>query len=412
MRIFLKSLLLGLLVLATACSMRRKEENQDGPLRAQIPVATRDGYSLQIVDLLTLTGLADLSGSAARFVLDPELNSGVLQGHSPHLQYFRNVSGVVIPTDTLSLQLLTMYSHYERLQQLDQKTGAGGLLSYPRTVAVNTNFKDADGTPESNNALYSGKLDALIMVPYTEQGLPIMANGGVIGHEHFHSIFQKIVIDNLKDKYPLTVQTNPHLQESILKTAEGEVANLDLTKADSRTKYHTVLLRGFNEGFADVWGWIYTGDAQFVGRSLPSQKLTRDMDTPLFRLEAKDEVLNWVELSEKDSLLLGESYLIGNELARAVRTFANLYSAEKKISLEETRIRIGQALIKSLPVMRDKYAALAEDQYLAPIDALAILTDQMAELGPTECYFMAKLAPLTDRTDVFQAKCKALEKTP
>lgn len=398
--------LLCLLILGlVGCSWERKEHDIDGSIRAQLPFAINGKYGLYVLDLTTLFNLENLRGSAAQFLMDPSASNGRLNGVAPTVRYIRNSEGVIVPKDSLSLQLLTVYAHIERLQDLDKNSGAGGILRYPRTVAVNAQYRGENGNLE-NNALYSGEFDALLMVPYTDQSLPIMANGGIIAHEHFHALFYHLVIAKLGKLYP---DFNPspkqeppgragltHMEGRLENRGQGN--NKVETKQELRRRYHSMVMRGLNEGLADVWGWVYSGDTNFVGRSLPQEKVFRNLDTPAEILDSQLVLQTWVERSAPNTDLMATAYSLGSQVARAIKGFNSFYTGKDvKLSPENIRQDLGKILIKTLPELRKKIESLKEDEYLNPSSILQLYAAQVPNLTKEGCEYFQNLIPLQEQ---------------
>lgn len=408
---------LGALVIGlSACSWEKKEKTLDenSPVKVQIPVYTEGTYKMEVVELMSLHSLPSLRGGAAKFLIDPSTSKGQLQGRAPNLQYMRDANDVIVATDDLSLQLLTVYAHFEKLKNLEDSVGAKNVLSYPRTVAVNAKFRSSAGMLE-NNALYTGQYDALLVVPYTDSALPIMANAGVIGHEHFHALFQKMVVEPLGEKYPDAEKPTLHPVEDLDVTG-----NLGLStmirgsrmreNTDPRLVYHTVLMRGVNEGFADLWGWIYSGDNNFVGRSLPSEKINRTLETIPDQLFTKEFLQERIAAGETEDNLLFRSYQHGTQLARALRNFTIEYGMGKNISNEEARKKMAQVLTETLPVLKTKLENLKSDEYLTLGQVTELFTEQVKDMGSKECFKVAKLMPAADeQLTKMGEKCRGIE---
>lgn len=404
---FSGALVLGL----SSCSWEKKESKLDenSPVKVQIPVYTEGAYKLEIVELFSLSNVVDLKGSAAKFLLDANTSQGRLNGRGPHIRYMRDSNDVIVAQDDLSLQLLTAYAHMEKLRNLDEAVGAKGVLSYPRTIAVNARFRSSKGLLE-NNALYSGEYDALLVVPYSEGDLPLMANAGVIGHEHFHSLFQKMVVEPLKDKYPHPEQASLHALQANGTTIarKGETVRQSMNPRDA---YHMVLLRGVNEGLADIWGWVYSGDNSFVGRSLPSEKADRELDATVDKFFSKEKILSAIEDNWSDDSLAGLSYQHGTQLARAIRGFSKIYAQDKALSSADVRARIGQALRKTLPALKERIDSLKDDEYLTLGQVAGLFTEQISDMHSEECKFVSKLIQDDDQKSIdIDDKCKKIEK--
>lgn len=397
------------------CSAERKEDNIHGPTRVQLPFAVDGKYGLYVLELQSLKNLENLEGSAARFLMDPGVMNNRLHGLAPTIRYMRNTNGVVIPKDDLSLQLLTVYAHIERLQQLDQATGAGGVLSYPRTVAVNAEYRSDEGHLE-NNALYAGQYDALLFVPYTQSALPIMANGGIIGHEHFHALFHKMVIQPLGKAFPDYQGSGTDSKPGRAGlTAVGDVQRIDgeaATAEENRRRYHSLVFRGLNEGLADVWGWVYSGDTQFVGQSLPQEKITRDLNSPPEILDSQAALKHWVEKSKPGTLMVGTAYNLGSQVARAIKGFASLHNGKNsdEVSTSEQRLELGKILLKVLPELKIRFQELKTDEYMNPSVVLQIFADQVPNLSKDGCEYLRNLIPLQEQKQDrnIDGKCAAL----
>ncbi len=405
-------ILLGALLGITGCSWEKKEDKLDenSPVKVQVPVYTEGTYRMEIVELHSLNNLSELKGSAAKVLMDPGTSKGKLQGREPHIRYMRDSNDVIVALDDLSLQLLTVYAHFEKLKQLDDSSGASGVLPYPRTVAVNAKFRSSEGMLE-NNALYSGQYDALLVVPYTQSALPLMANAGVIGHEHFHALFQKLVVTPLKDKYPDPDHPTLHpVDEMGLTTTMDRKRLAKKSKAPPRMTYHAALLRGVNEGFADLWGWIYSGDTSFVGRSLPSEKTNRELEVVPDDLYSKEDLLGPVENGEDEDALLYRSYQHGTQLARALKNFAKIYGHGKKMEPAAIREKMSKVLTATLPALEKKFESLKDTEYLTLSQVALLFMDQLPDIRSDECNFMAKLMPQEDTVGLKMVeKCKAIE---
>lgn len=394
-----------------ACSWEKKETklDPDAPVKVQVPVYTEGTYRMEVVELRTLSSLNDLKGAAAKFLLDANTSSGSLRGRSPHIRYMRDSNDVIVAQDDLSLQLLTLYAHIEKLKNLDDAVGAKGVLSYPRTVAVNARFRSSQGLME-NNAIYTGQYDALLVVPYTEGDLPLMANAGVVAHEHFHALFQKLVVEPLKDKYPDFKHATVHLVEnSVFRNISREMES-PKRETSLRDHYHAALMRGVNEGLADFWGWIYSGDDSFVGRSLPQEKINRELDIVPDDLFSKEVLLKVIQNAKEEKEILSASYDHGTQLARALRNYSKLYAKGKKQSLAEVRPQMAQIVTVFLPAFQKKFETLKDDEYMTLGQVAVLFTEQVKDMHSDECYSIAKLMPGgEEKSSKLGEKCRLIE---
>lgn len=432
-------LALGMALVTTAC-VGKKQDTPSGPIQIKIPLLTDGTYQFQVVDLLSVDDLVELKGWAARFLISPNQVESRLQGYAPKIRSVKNAAGVYIATDELSLQLLTIYYHLENLGMMDELAGVKDINSWPRTVAVNVNYiaKNGNGNRTENNALYSGDLDALLFVPYTESSLPIMVNGGIIGHEHFHSLFQKLFVKPLGSKYP-GVRTNLHgdqehqmklamgfpvgvvvpesLPENPTPSPEPEDENTPKAEMSERlpapmkskesdksadrssdrgqddtdsfgTKsivgaddYHSYLLRGLNEGLADFWGWLYSSDIDFVGQSLPQFSTQR-------KLEGIDSIpsdycfsLSLTYSAQRDKEYPGpvaKAYRYGTNVARNLKAFALDYQKKRNLTQTQLRAQLGSAVLRSVVSLKEAYIQLSETDAVASGKTLG--TNQFFEI--------------------------------
>ena len=174
----------------------------------------------------------------------------------------------------------------------------------------------------------------MFFVPYAEEQLPIPMNGGIIAHEHFHSYF-----------------------------SYGVLKKLGSQKIDPLQDY---LLKSLNEGIADMWGWIYTGDPDFISMSLPAVGGLRKLDVPSFmnlpEVKSKADLefeLKFVKsechrvpgCSSAEQVITGMSYENGTVLARILKNFLskqNLSRKEKSQKMFELIDRLQQLSVSEV----------------------------------------------------------------
>jgi hypothetical protein len=334
--------------------------------------------------------LVELKGWAANFLISPALVDGHLVGQKPQIRTVRNKNGVYIATDELSLELLTVYYHMEQLGMLDELVGAKDVNHWPRTVAVNVNYLEDNHRHLENNALYSGELDSMIFVPYSRTQLPIMVNAGILGHEHFHSLFQKLVIEPLGAKFPQSPTL--HNEKNILQgmgIIESPNGRVEEKMMSVQTYYHTYFLRGLNEGLADLWGWLYSKDDNFVGNSISEFQKTRTLDVSALNFEAKLDTracfLSKLQTLNMESKGPGaKAYEFGTSLGRVQKILVEKMKTDGGWSEQQTRMLVGQSIIASLKQFRAEFAALPDDQMMEPSRWLEILQTQLGTLQSAE----------------------------
>lgn len=387
-----------LLLALTACTSREIGSSNGGPVQVQISeIRPESGeYQLSVVELSTLQRLSDLTGSAAEFHIAPRLVDGRLEGSRPQIRGIENSKGVFVPTDIMSLHLVSLYKIFEDLLKMDIHLGLENLLSWPRQVAFNAQFR-MNGQLVTNNAFYAGEEDIYIFVPFVGSDLPLQVNAGVIGHEHFHAFFNQLFVKPVAEAEAKPIHFgNPHAANLVSRiSTEDESENFDL----ENDVYHEVLVRGINEGLADVWGWIFSGDRNFVGRSIPSEKKTRTLDLPSNRFVSRDELKSWVaQSSEAEAISL--AYVFGNGLARSLKTLIAMEEGLSANSIpKEIKMKWAQRIIQALPRLKERYLmTLSKKEVLDPGKVIELVLFQSEKLTPETCASITKFLPDLDRS--------------
>jgi hypothetical protein len=361
MRLYVCTIILASLF-SLGCQGPKRDQYPDGNVQVRLPIydAEKKNYFLQIVDLVSVSNMVEFKGWAAEFFLQASIAKGKnkriqtpqIVGMNPKIKTIRNQNGIYIATDEISLQLLTVYYHLENLAIMDELVGAKDVNTWPRKVALQVNYVDPKAGKIQNNALYAGDLDALLLVPYTQTALPISVNAGIIAHEHFHSLFYKLVLEkNEAEKLPFPQSKKAlHDEDELIYRAFGNELN-DVEPASAQIKvskdkddnFQYYLLRGINEGLADFWGWLYTQDNSFVGRSLPVFKNYRDLS---FQQNIMSN--SCFELLLESGNELAVSYDYGVTLARYLRATFLEYQKTEEVSFQDTKVIFGKAVIEAL----------------------------------------------------------------
>lgn len=296
-----------------------------GPITTEIPIFVDNEYRLTQVQIETLTNVSRIQGPAAQFFFMPTISpDGQLRGVSPEPRLFLNQKGHVVAGDLKSLELLTLYYHFEQIMKMDTQIGILSLNSWPRKVGLQARVVDKHQKLSSNNARYSGQLDAYLFDSFVRPDLQLTVNGGVIAHEHFHSIFFKMVLLPLSS---IIAPPSPHENNSPQPLAINEKDN----------PYLSTILRAWNEGLADVWGWIYSKDTNFVQRSIGFEK-TRDLTIQPNVLPTKRDIQLLINSSLDSQTRLTMSYQLGSAIARTI------FHSTKEIE----PIKILQAIVRVL----------------------------------------------------------------
>ncbi|MGE5087452.1 MAG: hypothetical protein ACM3MG_14200 [Bacillota bacterium] len=399
-----------------ACSSKQDTSDVSGSVQVLAPMNdSNGGYSLQFVNLLDLNNLREVSGRFVRFFMSPRIISDHLNGPAPQGRFIKNVDGKYVPANDLSQQLVTVYAHMQKLAQLDDELGAAGVNHWPRDIGVAV--KVVGGM--TNNAFYDGKTDAMLFVPYTNANLPIAANGGILAHEHFHSLFYKIVIKN----QGLTGEASIHDRKQFLKALNVEEDNTDnhrvrvvtddvpnpqspqVEESKVKSYYMTTFVRGLNEGLADFWGWMYSGDPDFIASSLPSEKLNRSLKVEsniTLTVAAMEQVRSAASLyTQYDKVrfgnyLVGLSYNIGTRYSRLLKRFTDIAAESRGVDSLSMRKEVAKWIIKTLPVFREDFTKTSATGYYAPAKFLENMASVISDMSEKECNFFADSINSTD----------------
>ncbi|MGZ3744333.1 MAG: hypothetical protein ACXWRE_09635 [Pseudobdellovibrionaceae bacterium] len=402
----LQSLLgISLLSFVLCCNREPDTYRVTGDVKTRIPWASEGGaYSLQEVTLSGITSLYELSGTYANFYIYPAVSDSKIYGHRPKTRFLKSEE-LYLPEDDLSQQMAVIYAHLQRLAALDREVGAGGVNKWPRDVGVSVRYA-ANGKYETNNAFYEGTTDSILVVPYTQNNLPIAVNAGILAHEHFHSLYYKLV-----EKYVFKKPVPLHGQEirdEVL--GQNAIERLPAPPPQKPTlennegfieDYHLLFSRGINEGLADFWAWIYTGDANFIQASLPTEKESRSLD--LSAAEAQNykfpnveiwkmRVANRFNPNVEDRCRYDKvSYCLGTEYARTLKRFTNVVQSSRGLNPQQARKLVGAAIVKALPVLKDALLTLKKTEYFEPTSFFTMVENSTEGLTGPEKEFLETL---------------------
>jgi hypothetical protein len=356
----------------------------------QIPWPDESGqYSLQNVKVESLEKPETLKGKFVALLVDPYVDGGVLKGAKPVGRFVRISEGIMVPADYVSLQATVVHAHFERLHAIDRVLGIADKVPWPAKIGIEADVVDHRGVVR-DNAVFEKRLNALLIVPYTRAELPIALNAGVLAHEHFHRVFQALVLDHLKvsasgpdltGHHHGSVCDWPHGAHGQAYEQAPEVAGRQLAAGVSPRVsprgspgvsgevsaeiYNSVLLRGLNEGLADFWGWMYTGQSQFIGQSLPMENKRRRLDdqAPKLPSTAQLKAMLWDHRSSvplEKPFRIAISYELGTRYARLLRELTLELTGGEEKNLEG-RMMMAQAVIEALVGVRQE-AVNAQEQ--------------------------------------------------
>lgn len=356
--------LLAISLILLSCNGKPSKWSADENFYTQVVAGNSQGTVFKIVALKGVQDQKTLRGQIVEFFLSPGENGNQLVGQAPVARFIQGRDGVHIPADVLSLQMVTLYHHMQSLKEFEEKLSDKAVNSWPRKIGLQVNSKDT--AARYNNAFYNQKLETLYFVPYTDSNLPIPFNPGVIAHEYFHSYFARYVLKPLQ--------------------AQKQV------KRDLYTEY---VLKSLNEGLADTWGWIYTGDPDFVSLSLPrlsgirklepwSIEKTQIKSVAKLRSETQfaDNSCEDFEKCEKPmQLLINEAYENGTVIAKLLKDIITLDQIENKKTKPDSQIFAGQSILELLKQIKRSVDAGT----LSLENTILIWSNLLGELSEAQC---------------------------
>jgi hypothetical protein len=306
-------------------------------------------YALREVELDTLPSPYKVSGPAARIYFEGQFDDSGFHGSEaePHLT---GAGGVCVPQDTASSSALNAYAQYERLYQWEKLLGIAGQISWPRQVGLQTHLM---GSPDDieNNAHYYGSMDATAFVPYTLGNLPIGLNFGIVAHELFHAHFQSQVVAAMNRG----LQERVSIESRIRLQLPYEPVVDDLSSNDGRTDIglNNYIVRGWNEGLADFFAYVYTDLPDFFVSSLPARAAERNLtgEPEVFPTAyvLKQKAFNAYRNTDPIRHLTGESYHLGTQLSRLLYHVAAVAGEPLPVFLHRIMERLDTLPARLLP---------------------------------------------------------------
>lgn len=392
----LKTFCFSLVLAVSACSGQNDRFAGD---RYRVLWPNSDGdLTLQTIKIDTLDNPQGLEGRNARILIQPGDNGGQLVAEKPVGRYVRASDGSMIPADYMTLQAVTAYAHQERLRAFDEKAGVN-TLNWPLTVALQVKVLDR-GSVVENNAIYDGRLDAMLVVPYTLPDLPVAFNPGIVAHEHFHFIFQHSILNRLKIKqttgcthhhgivsYDPTSDSSPGEEEGISKQTTID------TEEDPVTPqiYNAFILRAMNEGLADFWGWAYSNDISFVSRSLPAVDRARRLDVDPERLPTEEALRaslydrRRADRVVNDDVKMARAYKLGTQYARYLKSLVGTLVAENQMAPEEAKMLVAKSVVASLQTVSAESVRAYNSGFFSPNVLLKPLILSLPSVNRSAC---------------------------
>ena len=369
------------------------------------------GYALQDVSLTTFSEPSKLRGALAEIIVDPRVNGSGLTSEEPIGRWVQSGSKM-IPADFLTLQAATIYAHLEKLAAIDVATGLSSHLGGRAKIGLSSRISDGSGQSQAlilNNAIYDGRLDTLFIVPYTSKvGLAISLNAGIIGHEHFHRVFQSIVLSRIREAARVgtvpygwddagTCAWNIQPETSVpVDEPKFEIQRRTLPLGQQAVElvpqkvFNQVLVRGVNEGFADFWGWAYSRDDEFVGRSLNhSEDQARRLDKPTGTIPLKAVLRQSLigmdragyPVLKSEAGRTAAAYRFGTEYARILRSFVEALVSEAEMDRNAAVVKVRLALATSMQDVSDAVVAKWGTEELEPEVMLKPLVSKLLKMS-------------------------------
>lgn len=403
------------LTMLLACNREPDTSRVSGDVKVRIPFPLEGGgYSLQVIGLSGIASMYEFHGDQANFYIYPSTDGVKLHGARPKAHFIK-AGDIFVPTaeeSNLTQQMAVIYAHMQRLRQLDAELGLGELNQGPSDIGMMVRFPSRLGYGmEVNNAFYLAETDAILIVPYTENELPLAVNGGILAHEHFHSLYYKLVGKQLSELsqahgYELLAQVQG------AQTLRGSAAKEDGASLETRT--NRMIYLGLNEGLADFWAFIYTGDAEFMTPTVPGEESV-NRSLKLSAAQVKDLSVHrgshWQSEVQQTPDDKWPIYTLGTEFAKSMTAFTGVVQTSRGLSSLEARKLVAKALVQTLPSLALKMKALSTNQVFEPADFLNLLGNSMADIKPVEKAFLngvvtrsmgvqAKVTPVIDTTKI------------
>ncbi len=117
-----------------------------------------------------------------------------------------------------------------------------------------------------------------------------------------------------------------------------------LSEESLHSYYHMALKRGLNEGLADFWGWMYTGDPDFIAQSIPAVKESRSLKASNDMtnvLPDMNTIKDWIEArylmlrhkQDIDGDIVNYAYTLATSFSRFMKSYTDIYAQARGIDL-------------------------------------------------------------------------------
>lgn len=236
--------------------------------------------------LETLEDPVTVESSQIKIRINSKFYPTKIEDQIPRAIYRVNSSGVLMPMDTNTMMYYGLYYNMEQLLKFDKAVGLNGLLTFPRVLSIQTEpFKSSEGVSRfwKNNLAYMPGYDRIVVYKFDNSHVPAPLNLGLIAHEHFHAIFERLVRPHELVLFGMNEEIETRRQEIIknrivannLTASDPAVAKLsasgltededkifrqDVRRIQEGPKgYNFLMLNALSEGLSDYWSWLMTG---------------------------------------------------------------------------------------------------------------------------------------------------------
>ena len=370
-----------------SCQPQVPLSQAQGDLKVMIPMVAQNRGAvpspLETVTIKNITSLKNVSGSYAQFYYTPGSSPGSLTGVAPQAKFIRTQDDIYVPSDSITQQMFSLYYHVQKLNDFNAEISPELKQNRPFQIGLHTQV-EGNASTGKNNAFFDGESNALLIVPYTLENIPISVNSGIIAHEFFHSIFFKQVLSSFGAQ-----------QDALLKSASNKDEALEVFY------FNQTYIRGLNEGLADYWGWIYTDNSDYISISLPKFGDDRKIDLAdnlIGNIETdtdiEDQVSEARELSKKPTEYLSSYiYQIGTPHARFLKKLTQKIAIENKSSETSAKLVMAKAVYSYLKHLSIKTSTLKISDAVAADDLFKFFAQPELSgmnLSSDQCDFVLK----------------------
>jgi hypothetical protein len=311
------------------------------PFKAKVVTRSQGEYGLKVVTIKTLNSIDTLDGSIAVVKGNASLDisaasSDVVTSDNPDRLYshkgesinldYEVKDGIVIPRNFDSMSMLTAYYHFEKIFTFWQQNFDLSLEKFSKTrifidpkIEVNQDGVSASGTLKINAAFIPGPRDFWLFKTSPIEKIPLKMNLGVLAHEFTHSIF---------DLY---------------------FAEKDPSFYDSEDTNSSYILSAINEGLADYFSWVVTGDTDEFNNSLDAFKKNRTLPVEWTIKDVVTKREGSKSSEQGTQQCEGSFYCEGSVLASALYEISFLEG--------NTPVSVGKIVLTSLSALRDDWIA-------------------------------------------------------